>query len=276
MRAEPRRQFQGNTRQRQVAPQPTPRQQIDRRNAQQQQQREQLQRRNAEQQRLQLERRNALTKQREQQQQRQAVPTPKDQPRTTERDRRNDTRPQQASRIQATPEQRRGVRDRLFKERVQRDRLNVAVHIGSRIPRRHRLHRFPRSVIAFFPAYAAYSYLVADDDIYVVEPASYEVVDIISASSLQAGRPPAPPPGLALSPEEKRFVYEAVPKDTRVDIRLRLALGVEIPPAVALLPFPERVLARIPVLGNYAFVVVGDDVAIVNPADRSVALVLPD
>ena len=102
--------------------------------------------------------------------------------------------PQRVNRIQASNEQRKGVRDRIFRERrvdriTKRD-FRARVAIGSRIDRRHHrhLHRLTPAILAFAPIYAGYSYLVVDDDICIVDPATYYVVDVIPSSVEYAGR----------------------------------------------------------------------------------------
>ena len=111
---------------------------------------------------------------------------------------------QPVARSQASDQQRREVRQRLFGnpgvQRISRSQLNVALAMGSRIPRRHRLYRFAPALLAIIPAYAAYQYLIVDDTICVVDPDSYAIVDVIPSSIEQAAlnrrtglRLPSPP-----------------------------------------------------------------------------------
>jgi hypothetical protein len=182
------------------------------------------------------------------------------------------------SRVQATDQQRREVRQRLFADRgarrISRSQLNVALAIGSRIPRRHHLLRFAPALLALVPAYAAYRYLIVDDSICVVDPETYGIVDVIPSSIEQAG-PPSGRPALALSADQMRCVYAATPKDqARSDLHIRLALGAEIPRNVELFAFPEEGLACAPELAAYRYIVVEDDVVIVDPADYAIAAVI--
>src|SRR5439155_597416 len=103
----------------------------------------------------------------------------------------------------------------------------------------------------------------------VVDPESYTIVDVIPSSIERAGPGPGiSGPRLALSAEQMRCIYQRVPKDeARVDLRLRLALGAEVPRDVKLARFPERALACAPGLANLGYIVVQDDVVIVDPAD---------
>ncbi len=186
------------------------------------------------------------------------------------------------ARVQANDQQRRQLRDGLFRgqnvQRIPRSRLNVPLTVGSHIPRNHRLYRFTPALLALVPMYAAYSYLVVDDTICVVDPDTYAVVDVIPSSIEQAGPGPGPSGGrLALSSEQMRCIYEGVPRDeARVDLRIRLALGAEVPRDVNLARFPERTLGCAPELANFGYIVVENDVVIVDPADYAIVQVISE
>jgi hypothetical protein len=188
------------------------------------------------------------------------------------------TGPQQVNRIQASNEQRKSVRDRIFHEghvdRIHAKDFGGRLIVGARVDRRHyrHLHRLTPAILALAPIYAGYSYLVVDDDICIVDPATYYVVDVIPSSVEYAGG--SSRPQLALSAEEMSFIYASVPKDRPVDVRIRLALGAEIPGRVDLERFPVGVTDRVPQVESYRFIVVEDDVVVVDPQDRSVALVI--
>lgn len=103
------------------------------------------------------------------------------------------------------------------------------------------MYRFTPALLAIIPAYAAYQYLIVDDTICVVDPDSYAIVDVIPSSIEQAGPQSAERPALALSTDQMRCVYAATPKDqARSDLRIRLALGAEIPRNVELFAFQKR------------------------------------
>jgi hypothetical protein len=73
-----------------------------------------------------------------------------------------------------------------------------------------------------------------------------------------------------------RFIHASVPKDRPVDVRIRLALGAEIPGPIDLERFPGGVIDRVPQIEGYRYIVVEDDVVIVDPNDRLVALVITE
>ena len=57
-------------------------------------------------------------------------------------------------------------------------------------------------------------------------------------------------------------------------IRVRLALGAEIPEDELLHEFPVIVLDRAPQLQDYRFLLAADAIVVVDPRDRSIALVI--
>ena len=183
---------------------------------------------------------------------------------------------QQAGRVQVTEKQRSGVRERLFKDgKFERTKLNIRVNVGSRVPRSVRLLPMPVFIVDLAPAYREYHYIVAEDEtIYIVNPRSYEVVDVIETGSQRAERPQGQ--RLSLSQEQMRFVASTVPREPRADVRVRLALGAEVPRNVELLAFPGEVVSRLPELEGYRYIVAENDIVIVDPRERGVVLVIAD
>jgi hypothetical protein len=154
-------------------------------------------------------------------------------------------------------------------------RVRFPHRIGHRIPRHVHLYAIPAAVLAIVPAYSYYRYVWVDDDICIVDPRTYEIVDVIDEGGPIA---PSSRPQLAelqLSPAERAIVLDSISPDfPSARVRLRLALGAEIPRSVELHSFPDSVLDRIRRLADFRFIVVEGDVVIVDPRDRGIALVV--
>ena len=146
--------------------------------------------------------------------------------------------------------------------------------IGHRIPRHVHLLPVPLEVISFFPYYRDYRYVVVDEEICIVDPRTYEIVDVIDQHYYRGG-PRQEIAGLSLTASQIALVRDSVPRDfPETGVRLRLALGAEIPGDVELYEFAPIVLDRAPKLGDYKFLVTEDQIVIVDPRDRSIALVI--
>ena len=179
--------------------------------------------------------------------------------------------------MQASNEQRKRVRDDVVRERgadrISRKDFGVFIAVGSHVHRRHRLHHLTPAILAFAPIYRGYDYIIVDDTICIIDPQTYVIVDVIPSSLEYAD---GQRPQLALSASEMAFIYASVPKDRTADVRIRLALGAEVPDSVEVQPFPDGVIERVPQLQAYGFIVVDDDVVVVDPYDREVALVITE
>jgi len=202
----------------------------------------------------------------------------KAQPKATERrpDGNQSAQGRSQGRVQVSEEQRGGVRERLLKDgKVQRTRLNISLNIGTRVPRSVRLLALPVAIIEFAPAYRGYNYVVLEDEtICIVDPRSYEIVDVIPAGTQRAERSHGP--ALSLSQEQMRFISANVPRERTADIRVRLALGAEVPRDVELLSFPRAVTSHVPEIEAFRYVVTENDVVVVDPHDRAVTLVITE
>jgi len=153
-------------------------------------------------------------------------------------------------------------------------RVQFTKRIGTRIPRSIRLFAVPAAVLAIFPYYRDYRYVVEEDTICIVDPETYEIVDVLDEGTY-APAPRPPVAELVLTDRERILVLDSIPPDfPRVRLRLRLALGAEIPPSLELHEFAPLVVDQVPKLRNFRFVVSQDQLVIVEPRDRSIALVL--
>jgi hypothetical protein len=153
-------------------------------------------------------------------------------------------------------------------------RVHFTKRVGTRIPRSVMLFAVPAAVFAIFPYYRDYRYTVIDDTICIVDPATYEIVDVLD----EGAYPPAPlRPQLAelhLSPSERALVLDSISPDfPQAPLQLRMALGAEIPGGIELHEFAPLVVDRVQKLREFRFLVAQDQLVIVAP-DRSIALVL--
>ena len=92
--------------------------------------------------------------------------------------------------MQITEEKRTNIHQTILKERnVNRvTNVNFSINIGTRVPRSVRLEVLPASVITIVPEYRSYRYFVVDDQICIVEPSTYEIVEVIRVSDRTATR----------------------------------------------------------------------------------------
>jgi hypothetical protein len=178
------------------------------------------------------------------------------------------------ARAKLSQEQRVRLRSAFPRDRAHVSRTRFAGRVGSRIPRSVKLFAVPAAAFGIFSYYQDYRYAVLDDTVYIVDPESYEVVDVLDEGAYAPG-PRLQTAGLTLSSSEAAIVRDSISPDFPVQqLRVRLALGAEIPDRIELFEFGPIVLDSVPQLRDFRFVVTQGEVVIVDPRDRGIALVL--
>jgi Protein of unknown function (DUF1236) len=183
-----------------------------------------------------------------------------------------------AGRVQLSEQQRTNLHETILKERnVNRvNQVNFSINVGTRVPRSVRLALLPASVLSLVPQYRSYRYFVANDEICIIDPNTYEIVDVVSAGTQTArGQEPGRMARLMLTEEEKRIILENV--DMRGDSTLALGSlseGSPAPRGVRMETFTDAVVQQVPKIRGYKYFTAEDRVAIVDPQGTRVQLVI--
>jgi hypothetical protein len=180
--------------------------------------------------------------------------------------------------VQLSEQQRTSVHETVLKERnVNRvNQVNFSISVGTRVPRSVHLVALPASVISLVPQYRGYQYFVANDEICIVEPSTYEIVEIIPASGKTAQIGERSSSGmLTLTAEEKRIIIENV--ELRGDSTMALGAlneGSPVPRDVRLQAFPDVVVQKVPKIRGYRFFTAEGRIAIADEQGSKVQLVI--
>jgi hypothetical protein len=181
-----------------------------------------------------------------------------------------------AGRVQLTEQKRTDVSQTLAKERnVNRaTNVNVSVSIGTRLPRSVRLAAVPASIAAIVPQYRSYRYVVVEDEVCIVEPRTLEIVEVIPLAGQRTARGAAPE-RLVLTAEERAIILREVELDGGSTLGLgAIAEGADVPRDVELRTFPDVVVRQVPKVRAYRYFATENRVAIVDPQDTKVQLVI--
>jgi uncharacterized protein DUF1236 len=79
--------------------------------------------------------------------------------------------------LQLTPVQRRTIYRTIVRERVSPARPTVEYRVGTRVPESVQLYAVPQDVAVEVPAIRSYKYMVVNDRVVLVDPATSEVVE---------------------------------------------------------------------------------------------------
>ncbi|HEY6024561.1 MAG TPA: DUF1236 domain-containing protein [Pseudolabrys sp.] len=102
---------------------------------------------------------------------------------TTEQNRATTTTGQGAAAGSAklTTEQRTKITSIIRQHKVEPAHLNVSVSVGTRIPESVHVYPLPVEVIAVYPEWRGYDYILVGDQIVIINPRTHEIVAIVEA-----------------------------------------------------------------------------------------------
>jgi hypothetical protein len=153
--------------------------------------------------------------------------------------------------------------------------VNFTINVGTRVPRNVRLAPLPAAVISIVPEYRNYRYVLVEDRIVIVEPSTYEIVEVIEESTTTARRPGGPAGRLVLTEAEKEIILSEVDLDGGSTLGLgALSEGADVPRGAKVRTFPDVVVKKVPKVRNHKYFTAENRVAIVDPQGSKVQLVI--
>ena len=78
-------------------------------------------------------------------------------------------------------EQRSKITTIIRQQKVEPAHLNISVRVGTRVPESVRFYPLPVEVVAIYPEWRGYDYILVGDEIVVIDPRSHEIVAILEA-----------------------------------------------------------------------------------------------
>jgi hypothetical protein len=198
--------------------------------------------------------------------------------RNRDRDRdRADRGPDARGSVQLSQEQRTRISTR-FSDRIERlnvrvlPRSRLSVSVGLVVPSSIRLYDVPADIVAIHPGFRGYKFVVVEDEIVIIEPRSRKVVTTISRSgerSASRSTTGAAASGshLRLRAHDRDVIRTVVMRqpECRYETRIDFRIGLPLPRTVQICEFPDEVLAEVPEIRQYRYVVHGDDIALIDP-----------
>jgi hypothetical protein len=82
-------------------------------------------------------------------------------------------------RVDLTPAQRTIIYRSVSRERVRAPSADVQVRLGARVPRSVELYEMPTTIVEEVPTLRRYRYMVVNDEVVLVDPATSEVIEVI-------------------------------------------------------------------------------------------------
>ena len=174
-----------------------------------------------------------------------------------------------------------------FSDRI--DRLNVrtlprsrvSVSVGVVVPSAITLYDVPTEIVEIYPAFRSHKFVVVEDEIVIIEPRSRKIVTTISRSgerSASRSTTGVAPAGsrVRLRDEDRTVIRTVITRqaECRLEHRLDFTIGLPLPRTVEICEFPEEIVAQVPEVRSYRYVVRGDDIVLVDPDEHRIVEVI--
>jgi hypothetical protein len=134
------------------------------------------------------------------------------------------------------------------------------------------------ALVEIIPQYRGYSFFVVRDEIVIVEPRSYKIVDVIERSGT-GSRAQAPAPTrtkLNLSSQQKEIIRKRSTRRVTTTTgsappsQTTIIVGEEAPSTVEIHSFPEEVYREVPAIRSYRYIEGDRGIYLVEPQGRRV------
>jgi hypothetical protein len=199
-------------------------------------------------------------------------------------DRQAETQPsgdKAAKQVDLTDAKRDNVRSAFGRQKDLKRRTNVDIDIsiGRRLPRGWDYRPVPVAVIEIVPEYRDYVFVYAEDEYVICDPNTYEVVAVIPAGGSGtyaaggSGNADRCPARLTLSRDDRNLILDEARSNDEVDVS-NLEVGWSVPADVELRRFPDKVVSEADELSGCRYFVARDQLAIVDPVEEKVVLVI--
>jgi hypothetical protein len=153
--------------------------------------------------------------------------------------------------------------------------VNFSLSVGTVVPRDVHFQPLPAEVVQVMPQYRGYSFILVRDDIVIVEPTSYKIVDVLP----RAGRSSAAAPAsqkTSFSDRDREVIRKHV-RSSRTEQRTtgsasstRVRVGDRLPDSVEIRSFPDEVYRESPTLREYRYIERDNRTYLIEPGQRTI------
>lgn len=157
--------------------------------------------------------------------------------------------------------------------------VNIDISVGRRLPHDWDFVPVPVAVVEVVPEYRGYVFAYVEDEYVICDPVTYEVVAVLPASGGGAryagggGSAERCSTSLTLSEDERADIVRSIQITDEVDVS-DITVGWAVPGNIELRTFPEPIVLRNGELAACRYFLSDDQIAIVDPAEETVVLLI--
>jgi hypothetical protein len=152
--------------------------------------------------------------------------------------------------------------------------VNFALSVGTVVPRDVRFQPLPTDIVEVMPQYRGYDFFVVRDDIVIVEPSSYRIVDVLPRGGTSTAAAPAPHKA-TFSERDREVIRKhararSEQRTTGSVASTRVRVGDRLPESVEMRSFPDEAFRESPALREYRYIERDNRTYLIEPRERTI------
>lgn len=160
--------------------------------------------------------------------------------------------------------------------------VNFSLSVGTVVPRDVHFQPLPAAVVEVMPQYRGYNFIVVREDIVIVDPATYKIVDVLPRGGHSAAAAPTSRK-TTFSDSDREVVRKhartsrSEPRASQTEQRTtgstsstRVRVGDRLPDSVEIRSFPDEVYRESPRLREYRYIERDNRTYIIEPGERRI------
>jgi hypothetical protein len=151
--------------------------------------------------------------------------------------------------------------------------VNFSVSVGTVIPSTVRFYPLTPAIVAVYPQYRGYSFVVVEEEIIIIEPRTRKIVQVVHYD--RGGRA-AVRSTLKLTDKQRNMIRTTIKRPTTTTtttgsaVEKEIVIGDRLPETMVIERFPDTVYREVPAMRSYQYVVRDRGVYVVDPRERRV------
>ena len=153
--------------------------------------------------------------------------------------------------------------------------VNFSLSVGTVVPRDVRFQPLPADIVEVMPQYRGYNFFVVRDEIVIIEPTTYKIVDVLPRTGRSTAAAPAP--HRTTFSDRDREVIRKHARSSRTEQRTtgsatstRVKVGERLPDSVEIRSFPDEVYRESPSLREYRYIERDNRTYLIEPRERTI------
>jgi hypothetical protein len=153
--------------------------------------------------------------------------------------------------------------------------VNFSLSVGTAVPRDVRFQPLPADIVEVMPQYRGYNFFVVRDEIVIIEPTTYKIVDVLPRTGRSTAAAPAP--HRTTFSDRDREVIRKHARSSRTEQRTtgsatstRVKVGERLPDSVEIRSFPDEIYRESPSLREYRYIERDNRTYLIEPRERTI------